>query len=98
MTLFQIAADTLARRTPGADGIVHPDSLHAVAQLLPEAPPTPLETVMLQQDKLYVVAAVLTLIWLGIAWLLLANDRRLARLERALDARDAAVRDVDATL
>ena len=103
MTLLQIAADTLARRTPSADGIVHPDSLHAVAQLLPDAPPTPLETIMLQQDKLYVVAAVLTLIWLGVAWLLLANDRRLDRLERALDARDGtrregAGRDGDAAL
>ena len=84
MTLFQ-TLDTLAA---AADTVVHP-----VSQLLPDAPPTPLEAVMLQQDKLYVVAAVVLLIWLGIAALLLANDRRLARLERALDLRDARDRD-----
>lgn len=93
MILLQAAADTAAR----AAGIVRPDSAHSVARLLPEAPPTPLETVMLQQDKLYVVAAVLTLIWLGLAWLLVSNDRRLDRLERALDARPGpATGDPDA--
>ncbi len=61
-----------------------------VRHLAPTAPPTPLEAVMLQQDKLYVVAAVLFLIWMGLLVLLYRNDRRLARLERALDARDDA--------
>lgn len=92
MIFLQAAADTAAR---AAGGIVRPDSTHSVARLLPEAPPTPLETVMLQQDKLYVVAAVLTLIWLGLAWLLVSNDRRLDRLERALDAHVDA--DADAS-
>jgi len=52
--------------------------------------PVGVERFMLQQDKLYVVAAVVLLIWLGIAAYLLSNDRRIARLERALDARDRA--------
>lgn len=52
--------------------------------------PVGVERFMLQQDKLYVVAAVVLLIWLGIAAYLIANDRRIARLERALDARDRA--------
>lgn len=89
MTLFQIAADT-ARAA--ADSLAAAaDTLGAGAiERMPEAPPTPLETVMLQQDKLFVVAAVVLLIWIGVALFLLATDRRLDRLERALDARDRA--------
>ncbi len=90
MTLFQIADSLGASVLPADTGA-------SVAQLIPDAPPTPLESVMLQQDKLYVVAAVLTLIWIGLAILLVANDRRLARLERALDARDRATADPDRT-
>ena len=44
-----------------------------------------LERAMLSQDKLYVVLAVVLLIWLGVAFLLFRTDRRLTRLERRLD-------------
>ncbi len=54
---------------------------------LPDAPPVGLETVMLQQEKLYVVLAVVLIIWLGVLFFLLRTDRRLARLERDLGAR-----------
>ena len=72
-----------------ADSLVAPDStaITSVRQLMPSAPPTPLESVMLQQDKMYVVAAVVLIIWLGVLALLYANDRRLARLERTLAQR-----------
>ncbi len=54
---------------------------------IPEAAPLGLESVMLQQEKLYVVLAVVLIIWLGVLFFLLRTDRRLARLERDLDAR-----------
>jgi hypothetical protein len=41
-----------------------------------------LEETMLSHDKLYVVLAVVLLVWLGVALLLFRTDRRLARLER----------------
>ena len=44
-----------------------------------------LERTMLSHDKLYVVLAVVLLVWLGVCFLLLRTDRRLARLERRLD-------------
>lgn len=54
---------------------------------IPEAPPVGLETVMLQNDKLYVVLAVVLIIWFGLLFFLFRTDRRLARIERELDAR-----------
>ncbi len=54
---------------------------------LPDAPPVGLEAVMLQQDKLYVVLAVVLIIWFGVLFFLFRTDRRLARLERDLEAR-----------
>jgi len=44
-----------------------------------------LERTMLSQDKIYVVLAVVLLIWLGVAALLVRTDRRLANLERRFD-------------
>ena len=67
-----------------------PETTASVRQLLPEdAPAVGIERTMLQQDKLYVVAAVVLLIWLGVAAFLFATDRRLDRLERDLARRDA---------
>ena len=44
-----------------------------------------LERTMLAQDKIYVVLAVVLLVWLGVAALLFRTDRRLATLERRMD-------------
>lgn len=58
---------------------------------IPEAPPVGLETVMLQHDKLFVVLAVVLVIWFGLLFFLFRTDRRLARIERTLE-RDLAER------
>ncbi len=50
-----------------------------------EPPPLGLERYMLQQDKLYVVLAVVLLIWFGLLFFLFRTDRRIARLERTLN-------------
>lgn len=44
-----------------------------------------LERVMLPHDKIYVVLAVVLIIWLGLAFLIYRTDRRLARLERTVE-------------
>ena len=44
-----------------------------------------IERVMLAEDKLPVVLAVVLVVWLGIAFLRLRTERRLARIERQLD-------------
>ena len=59
------------------------------AQAVTEQPPAGVERVMLAEDKLPVVLAVVLVVWAGIALLLLRTDRRLARLERRLDGGDA---------
>ncbi|MGB3545081.1 CcmD family protein [Rubrivirga sp.] len=51
-----------------------------------EQPAEGIERVMLADDKLPVVLAVVLVIWAGILLLLIRTDRRLARLERDLDA------------
>lgn len=63
------------------------DSVWAGGADLPTAPPVGLETVMLQQEKLYVVLAVVLIIWLGLLFFLFRTDRRIARLEREIEAR-----------
>ncbi|MDA0378348.1 MAG: hypothetical protein O2899_02560 [Bacteroidetes bacterium] len=46
-----------------------------------------LEQVMLAHDKLYVVLAVVLIIWFGIVILLLRNDARLKAVERTIEER-----------
>jgi CcmD family protein len=79
---FQI--DTTA--SDGVGGSAVYDSVWAGTEM-PEAAPVGLETVMLQQDKLYVVLAVVLIIWFGILFFLFRTDRRLAALEQAVDTR-----------
>ncbi|MFP4228827.1 MAG: CcmD family protein [Salinivenus sp.] len=44
-----------------------------------------LERVMLPDGKIYVVLAVVLIIWLGVVTILYRTDRRIDRLERRLD-------------
>jgi hypothetical protein len=48
-------------------------------------PPQGLERVMLPGGKIYVVLAVVLLIWFGLVALLVRTDRRIDRLERHLE-------------
>ncbi|OZC01923.1 CcmD family protein [Rubricoccus marinus] len=49
----------------------------------------PIERVMLAENKLPVVLAVVLVVWVGILLLLWRTERRLARVEAELDRRDA---------
>lgn len=51
---------------------------------VPVADPSPLERIMLAEDKLYVVLAVVLVIWFGIVLMLLRTDRKIKNLERRL--------------
>lgn len=46
-----------------------------------------LETIMLAQDKLYVVLAVVLIIWLGLMFFISRTDRRIREVERTLEER-----------
>jgi CcmD family protein len=48
---------------------------------IPVQQPEGIERVMLSEDKLFVVLAVVLIIWMGIVWMLFRTDRRLRRLE-----------------
>ena len=62
----------------------------AAAQAVAEQPPAGIERVMLAEDKLPVVLAVVLIVWLGVLVLLFRTDRRLARVERRLDETESA--------
>lgn len=48
-----------------------------------------IEGAMLSNDKLFVVLAVVLVIWVGIAFFIFSTDRKLDRLEAALNDREA---------
>lgn len=50
-----------------------------------DAAPTGLDGVMGQDGKVYVVFAVVLVIWIGLAIFLFRTDRKIDRLERRLD-------------
>ena len=62
---------------------------------IPERLPEGIEAVMLSEDRLYVVLAVVLLIWLGVLFFVYRTDRKIGELERevdvALEERDEAV-------
>ncbi|HYE96276.1 MAG TPA: hypothetical protein VD962_08710 [Rubricoccaceae bacterium] len=58
----------------------------AAAQAETAQPPQGIERVMLAEDKLYVVLAVVLIVWFGLLFLLFRTERRLARVERTLRA------------
>lgn len=51
---------------------------------MPTAQPDALERLMIQDDKLPVVLAVVLLIWFGLLFFLFRTDRRLTRIEQNL--------------
>ena len=71
-----------AQEQQAADGITTSyDSTWTVAQI-PEQPPLGTERFMLAQDKIYVVLAVVLVIWFGIAYFIFKTDRKLVDLEK----------------
>jgi CcmD family protein len=83
-----LQADPDVAVTPAGDSLLGTPA-GSPTTLVPSAPPYGLEKYALQQDKLYVVAAVLLVIWIGIAFYLARTDRRIAALERLAAERDA---------
>ncbi len=51
----------------------------------PTAPLSQFDQIMLSEDKIFVVLAVLTIIWIGLILLTWRTDRHLDGLERRLD-------------
>jgi CcmD family protein len=75
------AQDTLSATRPGATPY---DTTWSAD--IPTAAPDAFERVMLAEDKLFVVLAVVLVIWVGIVLFLFRTDRRLRDLERTLEA------------
>ncbi len=87
--LLQIA-DSLSVEAPTAGRTIAVFDTTATSQVRPASGS---ERVMLSENKLPVVLAVVLIVWA--AWMILAlrTDRRLARIERALGERDLNVRE-----
>jgi CcmD family protein len=88
MTIHPILQEVAQTAGQEADGAIHTayDSTWATGQI-PEQGPLGSEQYMLAEDKLFVVLAVVLIIWAGLAIYLFRADRKLARLERALEER-----------
>jgi CcmD family protein len=75
--LQQAIADTVQATATAYDSVwANPD--------IPTQTATGIEAVMLSQDKLYVVLAVVLVIWIGLLFFLLRTDRKLDALERKI--------------
>lgn len=61
------------------------DSVWAGREEVPSQEPVGLERVMTADGKIYVVLAVVLIIWLGLVAFLFRTDRKLDRLEREVD-------------
>lgn len=62
------------------------DSIWAQSEV-PSQTASGFERTMLAEDKLFVVLAVVLIIWMGLAFFLLRTDRKLDRMERTLQDR-----------
>ena len=81
MPIQQVAPDTARSAATAYDSVwANPDVAQAASGL---------DQVMLAQDKLFVVLAVVLIIWIGLAVFIFRTDRRLDRLERTLSERIA---------
>ncbi|GMQ81923.1 MAG: hypothetical protein BMS9Abin05_1360 [Rhodothermia bacterium] len=54
---------------------------------VPTVAPSGLEQIMLSNDKIFVVLAVVLLIWIGLIFFVYRTDRRLSQVERSLEDR-----------
>jgi len=60
------------------------DSLWAVNGI-PTQAPSALEKIMLSDEKIFVVLAVVLIIWFGVIFLIIRNDRHLDKVERSVE-------------
>jgi CcmD family protein len=65
------------------------DTTWAQMEEIPVQEPEGFERAMLSEDKLFVVLAVVLIIWFGIVWMIFRTDRRLKKLEEEMAASDA---------
>jgi len=86
MTIHPIRSDDALTYRPAQE---RPDSTSAYDSTWTEQPaaqsPTGLDRIMGQGGKIYVVLAVVLLIWIGLVTVLFRTDRKIDRLERRLD-------------
>ena len=82
MTSFQVTPDTTQTTNTAYDSVwANPD--------MPVQTVSSLDQLLLAQDKLFVVLAVVLIIWFGLVFFVFRTDRKLSRLERTLDERIA---------
>ncbi len=62
------------------------DSVWTGTEEIPTQQPDGFEAVMLSHDKIYVVLAVVLIIWFGLLFFLFRTDRKIDRLERSFGA------------
>ncbi|MEM6783426.1 MAG: CcmD family protein [Bacteroidota bacterium] len=86
-TDFDVVLAAQADTSQASSATVVPDSTNAIATLedIPVQEFEGLDRIMLAEDRLPVVLAVVLVVWVGVLLMLARTDRRLSRLERDLD-------------
>lgn len=81
MTIHYITSQDTTDTTQASPSATAYDTIWSTTEV-PTKEPAPLERVMLAEDKLYVVLAVVLLIWFGLLFVLFRTNRRIRRLEQ----------------
>ena len=86
MTVHPVRADDASALHPLQE---RPDTTAAYdstwSEQAPTQKPSEMERVMLSSGKIYVVLAVVLIIWVGLLTILFRTDRKIDRLERRFD-------------
>lgn len=87
MTIHPVDADDAVPVAPAdtAQDAAPYDTVWTETGAEPSPDPVGLEVFMLEDGKIYVVLAVVLVIWFGIVYLLFRTDRRIDRLERQVE-------------
>lgn len=85
MTIHPVQADTTQGPSTAYDSVWSGRS-NPTAEVPVAQNSTPMERVMLSHEKIYVVLAVVLIIWFGLVALIFRTDRRLRSVERRLEA------------
>ncbi|MEM8598741.1 MAG: CcmD family protein [Bacteroidota bacterium] len=88
-TDYDVALVAQADSSQASSALAAPDSTGPIATLddIPVQEFEGLDRIMLAEDRLPVVLAVVLVVWVGVLLMLVRTDRRLSRLERDLAER-----------
>jgi len=84
INVFQDASSAIIQDTTAQSAVATAYDSLWVGSDIPTQAPSALEQVMLSDEKIFVVLAVVLIIWAGVMFLVLRTDRHLKQVERSV--------------